>query len=1010
MRFEVLGPVAVAAGGSRLAIRSERRRTILAVLLVDRGRAVSVDRLVDALWGDAPPATAIRSLHSHVSRLRRALEDLEPGAAQAIGTTEAAYRLDPTGHEVDAERFEELLEQARDRLADPQHADTLLDRALGLWRGPAFGDLADHPAVRPEATRLEQLRAGAAADRVDARLAMGDHLAVLGELEAATATAPLDERPHAQLMVALYRSGRQADALGAYRRLQRRLADEVGIDPSPELRALHDRILRQELPAALPDGAPRAVTGGAPGRPTSSPVGGPAPAGGDFVGRDTDLLEVARRLASGRLVTLTGPGGVGKSRLAEAVVGHLVERFEQVVVSELAAVRDGAGVLGALVSGVGAQPQGPGAPEDLLHAALGDRRVLLVLDNAEHVLPTLTPLVARLMDRCPEVAVMVTSRAPLHLTGEALWEIAPLAVPPAGADAGAVAASPAGALFCARAQAADPSFGLDATTAPAVAQLCRRLDGLPLAIELAAARVRALAVTALAERIEHRFALLAGGSHRQADRHRTLRAMVDWSYALLTDREALLFDRLSVFAGRFTLPAAEEVAAGDPLASFEVAGLLAELADKSLVSVDRTGVDRRYRLLDTLRAYGAERLEAAGTAGRARARHATHHLRRAEELGARARGPDEGAALATIDHVLGDLRLAHGWLVAAGEVDAALRLPAALHDDLVFRPRAEVFAWAERSLELDGAAGCEAYPAALATAARAHLNRGDLTSARDLATAALDTDGHGSLAGLWARYVLTTTALYAGDLDAALAFADRREELAVELGDAYHRSLAGVSRVLALRYRGDDAAAVAAARDARVLAEAAGNHTARAWALYASGETLLDADPDAAAALLEQAIAAARRVDRRFIEGVALVSLASLTGRHHEPGRALARFRTAVAHWRPLGAHTQQLTTLRNLVDLLVRVGADEPAALLHGAVTVGSTPSFGAEADRLAAAWEVLERRLGRDRAEAAARRGRAATHEVVVDTALACLDGLLASDAPAAAEGGLTDEPRAP
>jgi DNA-binding SARP family transcriptional activator len=274
MRFEVLGPVAVAADGGRLAIGSERRRTILAVLLVERRRAVSVDRLVDALWGDAPPATAIRSLHSHVSRLRRALEDLAPGTAATIRTAGSAYRLDPTGHAVDAERFEDLVQQARGRLADPQAADALFDRALGLWRGPAFGDLADHPAVRPEATRLEQLRAGAAADRVDARLAMGDHLAVLGELEAATATAPLDERPHAQLMVALYRSGRQADALGAYRRLQRRLADEVGIDPSPELRELHDRILRQELPAALPDSAPRPVTG-APrgGRPPPRSAG-----------------------------------------------------------------------------------------------------------------------------------------------------------------------------------------------------------------------------------------------------------------------------------------------------------------------------------------------------------------------------------------------------------------------------------------------------------------------------------------------------------------------------------------------------------------------------------------------------------------------------------------------------------------------------------------------------------------------------------------------------------------
>jgi ATP/maltotriose-dependent transcriptional regulator MalT len=321
-----------------------------------------------------------------------------------------------------------------------------------------------------------------------------------------------------------------------------------------------------------------------------------------------------------------------------------------------------------------------------------------------------------------------------------------------------------------------------------------------------------------------------------------------------------------------------------------------------------------------------------------------------------------------------------------------------------------VFAWADRALELDGAAGCEAYPAALATAARAHLNRGDLTRARDLATSALDTDGHGSLAGLWARYVLTTTALYAGDLDAALALADRREELAVELGDAYHRSLAGVSRVLALRYRGDDAAAVAAARDAR------GPRRGRRQP-HGPGLGALRERRDAARRRSRRRRSAARAGHRgrqtgrpAVHRGVALVSLASLTGRHHEPGRALARFRTAVAHWRPLGAHTQQLTTLRNLVDLLVRVGADEPAAVLHGAVTVGTTPSFGAEAARLAAAWEVLERRLGRDRAEVAARRGRAATHEVVVDTALACLDELLVSDAPAAAEGGLRGAPRGP
>ncbi len=1054
MRFRVLGPVEVAADERRLTLGSSSQRLILAVLLAARGEVVSADRLIDALWGERPPASARKSLHSHVSRLRRVLavpsvagpELAATARTGAVATAPTGYHADLRGHELDAERFGARIDGARRQLTgDPRRAVELLDDALALWRGPAFGEYAGHPEVRAEAVRLTELRSSAAADRVEARLALGEHRAVVAELQATVAAEPLAERAHGLLMLALYRGGRQADALAVYRDLQHRLADEVGVDPSPEVAKLHQRILRQD--AELVARPPRTSRTG--GRP-------PPTAHRDrLFGRDDEVLAVARLVAATPLVTLTGPGGVGKTRLAAAVVAELRRSstaggpdlggrmIDDVVVCDLAAVRDPASVPAALVDALGIQQGSARSSEEAVLAALRLRRPLLVLDNGEHVLSCLVPLVERIRHDCPQVGMLTTSRQSLRLPGERVHEVAPLAVPRAEASAAEIAATPAGALFHTRAQQVEPSFVLGGANATSIARLCRALDGLPLAIELAAARVRALAPEALAARIDDRFAVLSGGSHRRPARHRTLQAMVDWSYELLTPAEACLFDRLSVFAGAFSLESAEQVCAGEPLRRREVAGLLAELVDKSLVTVDRGdhagrtdatggpgrdhpvragGIDvdrgRRYRLLDTLRTYGAERLEEAGATLSARDAHAVHHVQLAERLAAKARGPDEGSALAAVAGVFDDLRVAHAWLVDRGEVDGAVRLPAALDDDLVFRPRAEVFAWAERTVQLPDAPRHPAYPAAMAVSARAALNRGELASARDLAEVARAAVGDDRRPELSASYVLTTAALYEGDLDEALAIADRRIAIADELGDTYHRALAGVSRVLALRYRGEAAAAIAAAAEARRDADASGNHTVRAWALYSNGEALLDTDPDGAATLLEQAIAAARRVDRRFIEGVALVSLASTCGRHGEPRRALRLFRDTIVLWRSLAVHTQQLTTLRNLVELFERMGADTTAAVLHGAVTADPTPSFGVEAARLAAARERLEVRLGTVAARSAAERGRRLGPAEVVDEALASLDALLRAPPGRAGDGpgvrgpdrGVTDVPRGP
>ncbi|MFP4635755.1 MAG: BTAD domain-containing putative transcriptional regulator, partial [Nitriliruptoraceae bacterium] len=582
MEFRLLGPFAVVTGEREVALPSARQRTILAVLLAADGQPVSADRLIDALWGATPPSSAIKTLRSHVSQLRRDLGALEDGAADVIVTEGGGYRLDLTGHRLDAACFEQEVTTATTALADePRYALELLERGLGRWRGAAFDELADHEAVRPEAVRLERLRAAAAADRVDAQLALGQHQQVVAELEARVDAQPLDERSYGQLMVALHRGGQQVDALATYRRLQQRLRDELGLDPSPHLQRLHQGILRQDAQA--------------PGDLGPTPMAA-ARQVSELIGRKEEIASVASLVADNPLVTLTGPGGVGKTRLAEQVATEVAGDFDDgVTVCTLSAVRDPEAVGPALVDALGVEHSGRWPVDEVLVAALGSRRLLLVLDNCEHLLGAVGGIVEVLLRRCEDAAVLATSRERLHLPGERVWQVAPLSLPRVEADAKQVVVAPAGALFVARAQAADPDFELTDANAEAVAELCRRLDGLPLAIELAAARVRALAPDALLARLDQRFSLLAGGPHREEGRHRTLQGLVAWSYELLDEPEARLFDRLSVFADRFSLPAAEQVCAGGRVLEGEVAGLLAELIDKSMVSVERADGAARYR-------------------------------------------------------------------------------------------------------------------------------------------------------------------------------------------------------------------------------------------------------------------------------------------------------------------------------------------------------------------------------------------------------------------------------
>jgi predicted ATPase/DNA-binding SARP family transcriptional activator len=991
MEFRVLGPVEVVVEQARLALGSVRQRTILAVLLC-AGEVVSADRLIEAVWGTRPPAASTKTLRSHISQLRRELGGVESGGDSAIVTAAGGYGLELGGHDLDADSFEELTRRAGIALPDnPATAEELLDEALSCWRGSAFGELGDHPMVRAEAVRLERLRATAAADRIDARLALGRHREVLGELEAAVLTEPLDERAHGQLMIALYRTGRQGDALAVYEALRTQLADGLGVDPSPDLQRLHRQLLRQEIA----DTGEYARSGTSTGsRPSPSPATGtfrqPLGSQVELFGREETLGAVAELVVAHPLVTVTGPGGVGKTCLAAQVGRDVADRFaDGVVACGLSAVRDPASVASAVVAALGIEQPSTHDPRDGLAAAIGERRVLLLLDNCEHLLGSVADLVGALLHACPRLGVLATSREPMGLPGERVWQLAPLLVPRPDANPEEIRRCPAGALFVVRAEAAEPSFALSEENAAPVAELCRRLDGLPLAIELAASRVRALAPADLAARLDERFSLLATGPAGGSGRHRTLEGVVAWSHELLDDAQARMFDRLSVFAGSFALESAEQVCAGPPLLPTDVAGLLADLVDRSMVTVERIETGTRYRLLDTLRDYGARQLAGSEVETACRRAHADHHVALVEDLGPRLRGPHERVAVGAIEDAIDDLRVAHDWLVDEGDVDGALRLPAALHEYLLFRLRAEVFLWAERALVLPGADACASYPAALAAAALGAANRGELDRARGWAEVALERDE--GLAALRALGTLSAVALYEGRVDDVLALAARLAALAETRDEPYYLALSNLDPALASHYRGEHEAATAHAIALEQAATAAASPTVRAWAAYVRGEISMDADPALARPYFVAAVEAAREAGSRLPEGVALVSLASVCARAGETREALERFREAVWLWRRLGDHTHQLTTLRNLVEVLVEVGADEDAALLHGAVATASPPSFGAEADRLERARVRFEGRLGAEAVASLARDGRDLGPDLLVDAALIALDGLL-------------------
>jgi predicted ATPase/DNA-binding SARP family transcriptional activator len=872
VRVELTGGLRVIGGDGRIVDAPAfpgRQGRLLFTYLAASCRPVPRDELAEALWPENPPLNWKRDLSVLVSKLRRLLLSIGVDGAELLTGTGGCYHLRlPAGAVVD---IHQAVAEADESTRALRHGD--LERALAAATSAA--ELARRPFLAGEdASWIVEHRA--ALDR--ARLAAldvaaqvlrdrGDLTQALARAAEAVEVAPFRESGNVSLMRLQLAAGDRAEALRTYEQCRRLLVDELGVDPAPETEAVYLEALRTDL-APLEAGPSRGeatAPGNLPARVTS------------FVGRDREIEKVADILRRARLVTLTGVGGVGKSRLALESAARLAGAYRDGAwMCEFARVAGSKAVAHALAGALGVYQRPDLTMEESLVDFLRTKQALLILDNCEHVLNAVTPIVRDLLRGCARLAVLATSRERLGLGGEHVLPVEALTVPAPGTD---TLASTTGAaalqLFCDRASAARHGFGLTPDNAADVADVCRRLDGLPLAIELAAARLSNVSIKELVLRLEQRFELLIDGPMTDVPRHRTLRQTVDWSYELLSIAERRVFDQLSVFAGRFTLDAATAVCAG-PTEEIEVA--MGGLVDRSMVVADTRGPRTLYRLLETLRIYGRERLAEGSEAEAAPRRHAEYYVASAETAARKLCGPDEVVGAIAFQQEWDDLRAVRRRSVLAGDVDLALRLSGALYWYSLFRMSAEAPVWAEQAAALPGADTHPLFPLVCATAGVGCWMRGDLARALTLGQRGLEAAGGGP-SRRFPLDILGAVAIFEGRLEDAFDHFMGGVKAAREAGDYYHETHLLGDAALVYAYQGHSGDALRAAAEARRIAGTAANPSATAWGLYVNGEILLRDDPDRAIALLDASIELSRSVGSTFALGVALVSASSVRAR-----------------------------------------------------------------------------------------------------------------------------------
>jgi len=868
----------VSRDGAPIALGGQKRRALLAVLLLDANRVVSRDRLIDALWGEDPPDTARNTIQVYISQLRKLLPE------GALETAPPGYRLVIEADTVDLFEFVRLSEEGRTALGagDAAGAADTLRAALALWRGAPLADLAWEPFAHGEIVRLEELRLAALEDRIDADLALGRHGQLVGELELLVAEHPLRERFRAQLMLALYRSGRQADALAVYQRARRTLVDELGIEPSESLRQLERAILAHDPSLNAPQAGPTS-----PRRVPTPPT--------PLLGRERELAALADlvRKEDARLVTLTGIGGIGKTRLALELVRRLAPEFRHgAAVATLATLREPALVARAILEAL-ELPEVGQDPEELLIQALAGSELLLLVDNFEQVLPAARSI-ARLLEAAPGLKVIVTSRAPLHIAAEREFPVPPLAE------------DEAAELFIARAQAANPAFALTEQNAAAVAELCARLDGLPLAIELAAARTKLLPPAALLSRLENRLELLTGGRRDAPQHQQTLRMTLDWSYDLLDHDAQRLFTRLGVFAGGCTLPSAEAVCSADG----SVLEGLAALVDESLVRQRETDAgESRFSMLEIVREYALERLSASSEGDETRRRHLEHFVAFAEEAEPQLADRDQIAWFARVEDEHDNLRAALAFALDTDDSSSALRLVVGVRR---FWHIHGYLAEGREALESAVAATpdvpSELRANALNMAGILAGEQGEFDAARVRFKAALE-DAHavGSTRVISSALVnLGNLAFFGGELDTARDLYKESIEYFASLGDLRGQALAKENVGLMALTGEDVPEAVTWLTAALELAREVGDDREIGAASRSLAAAMIELGEAAqATSLLDESLALARELGEPHGIAVCLDTFAGLAATAGEVERAATLFGASDAVRASIGAQRQ---------------------------------------------------------------------------------------------------------
>jgi predicted ATPase/DNA-binding SARP family transcriptional activator len=666
VEVRVLGPLDVRHDGDSVAIRRGHPRALLTLLALHSPDVVPADVLIDRLWGEDLPANPSNALQLQVSYLRRVLATI-PGGAEVLRTERDGYRLALEPDDLDLRRFERLATEARGMEAAPGARLAIADEALQLWRGDPLPEIASHPAVAGDLTRIGELYLATAELHVDALVELGRSAEAIAALGPLLGRFPLHERFHAQLMVSLYRSGRQTDALRAFQEIRGQLAEELGLDVGPELAELEARILAHDPTLGSPVPAPGSL------RPVPLQPVEPSAPRTSLIGRDDTVARVVELLGDRRLVTLTGPGGAGKTRVAVEAIRRLAASSVAVFFVDLGSVTSDDVVARSVAEALHVATS---LEEDVATSVLGALAPLagiVVLDTCEHLVDQVAPLVDALLTAAPGITVLATSRRPLGVAGELAWPVAPLSLPveEAHSNVGDAQTSAAVRLFCERASAVRPDFTLDTTNVADVIAICHAVDGLPLAIELAAAHADVLSPAAIRSRLGGRFELLRGHGAAGPERHRALRATIDWSVDLLQAPERTLLAQLSVFAGSFDLEAAAAVAG-----VADVLPLLAPLVRHSLVTVV---ADDRYRLLDSVRAHAAiaggrdldqERVIAD--------RHAAFFRIRARAADRAIRGSAQVEVVTAMEQDLPNYRVALQWAFDRVDGDAGADLASSL--------------------------------------------------------------------------------------------------------------------------------------------------------------------------------------------------------------------------------------------------------------------------------------------------------------------------------------------